>query len=150
ERMQLDYRAARRLQVCWGLICIGYVVGDGVYWGEAGVVVWAGVTGNDLLKVSEGLATMIAARIEALFQRNLLSRADGALALLLLNRLQTDLAPARHNGSRLLGLQGVVVKSHGSASVSGFPGSFHRAVVESCEPRLERVHGRIGAMSHHS
>lgn len=105
-----------------------------------------GFVGNVLLKSSEGLATMIAARIETLFQRNLLSRAVGALALPLLKRLQTDLAPARHNGASLLGLQGVVVKSHGSASVSGFQSAIQRALVESRENLPQRLKGRLETM----
>lgn len=136
-------RAAGLLQSASGLNYIGYVEGDGLYRGEADVVVCDGFVGNVLLKSSEGLATMIAARIETLFQRNLLSRAVGALALPLLKRLQTDLAPARHNGASLLGLQGVVVKSHGSASVSGFQSAIQRAIVESRENLPQRLRGRL-------
>eukprot|EP01132_Coremiostelium_polycephalum_P017916 gene17916-21401_t len=104
--------AATLLQSARGLNYIGFVEGDGLYRGEADVVVCDGFVGNILLKSSEGLATMIAARIEALFKRNLASRLVGALALPLMRRLQADLAPARHNGASFLGLQGIVVKSH--------------------------------------
>ncbi|WP_440808142.1 phosphate acyltransferase PlsX [Pseudomonas syringae] len=138
--------AAGLLQAAAGLNYIGYVEGDGVYRGEADVVVCDGFVGNVLLKSSEGLATMIAARIDALFNRNLLSRAVGALALPLLRQLQTDLAPARHNGASLLGLQGVVVKSHGSASVSGFQSAIQRAIVESREDLPQRLKGRLEVM----
>ncbi len=82
-----------------------------MYRGEADVVVCDGFVGNILLKSSEGLATMIAGRIEALFKKTLMSRMVGALALPLMKRLQADLAPARHNGASFLGLQGIVVKS---------------------------------------
>lgn len=139
-------QAAGLLQAAAGLNYIGYVEGDGLYRGEADVVVCDGFVGNVLLKSSEGLATMIAARIDALFNRNLLSRAVGALALPLLRRLQTDLAPARHNGASLLGLQGVVVKSHGSASVAGFQSAIQRAIVESREDLPQRLKGRLEAM----
>ncbi|QHF02490.1 phosphate acyltransferase PlsX [Pseudomonas asturiensis] len=136
-------RAASLLQAAPGLNYIGYVEGDGVYRGEADVVVCDGFVGNVLLKSSEGLASMIAARIEMLFSRNLLTKAVGVLALPLLKRLQADLAPARHNGASLLGLQGIVVKSHGSASVQGFQSAINRALIETRENQPQRLRGQL-------
>ncbi|MCF5709121.1 phosphate acyltransferase PlsX [Pseudomonas syringae] len=138
--------AAGMLQAASGLNYIGYVEGDGLYRGEADVVVCDGFVGNVLLKSSEGLASMIAARIESMFKRNLLGRMAGILALPLLNRLQADLAPARHNGASLLGLQGIVVKSHGSASVQGFQSAIQRALIETRENQPQRLRGRLEAI----
>ncbi|WP_124368028.1 phosphate acyltransferase PlsX [Pseudomonas sp. R1-43-08] len=135
--------AAALLQGARGLNYVGFVEGDGLYRGEADVVVCDGFVGNILLKSSEGLATMIATRIEALFKQNLVSRAVGALALPLMRRLQADLAPARHNGASFLGLQGIVVKSHGSAGVEGFQSAIARAVIEIQENLPQRLHGRL-------
>jgi len=135
--------AASLLQGAKGLNYIGFIEGDGLYRGEADVVVCDGFVGNILLKSSEGLATMISGRIEALFKNNLMSRAVGALALPLLKRLQADLAPARHNGASFLGLQGIVVKSHGSAGVQGFQSAISRALVEIQENLPQRLHGRL-------
>ncbi|MGY2227177.1 phosphate acyltransferase PlsX [Pseudomonas gingeri] len=135
--------AAGLLQEARGLNYIGFVEGDGLYRGEADVVVCDGFVGNILLKSSEGLATMIAARIEALFRRNLASRVVGVLALPLLKHLQADLAPARHNGASFLGLQGIVVKSHGSAGVQGLQSAIQRALIEIQENLPERLHGRL-------
>ncbi|AMB88391.1 phosphate acyltransferase [Pseudomonas agarici] len=135
--------AASLLQGARGLNYIGFVEGDGLYRGEADVVVCDGFVGNILLKSSEGLASMIAARIEALFRANLASRVVGALALPLLRRLQADLAPARHNGASFLGLQGIVVKSHGSAGVQGLQSAIRRASIEIQENLPERLHGRL-------
>jgi len=135
--------AATLLQQARGLNYIGFVEGDGLYRGEADVVVCDGFVGNILLKSSEGLATMIAARIEALFKQSLASRLVGALALPLLKRLQADLAPARHNGASFLGLQGIVIKSHGSAGVEGFQSAITRALIEIQENLPERLHGRL-------
>jgi glycerol-3-phosphate acyltransferase PlsX len=106
------------------------------------VVVCDGFVGNILLKSSEGLATMIAARIEALFKGGVL-RAAGAMAMPLLKRLQADLAPARHNGASFLGLQGIVIKSHGSAGVQGFQSAIQRALIEIQENLPQRLHGRL-------
>ena len=135
--------AASLLQAAAGLNYSGFIEGDGLYRGEADVVVCDGFVGNILLKSSEGLATMIAARVQALFNQNLLSRAVGVLALPLMKRLQADLAPARHNGASFLGLQGIVVKSHGSASVQGFQSAIQRALIEVQENLPQRLHGRL-------
>ncbi|WP_017905763.1 phosphate acyltransferase PlsX [Pseudomonas asplenii] len=135
--------AAGLLQQARGLNYMGFIEGDGLYRGEADVVVCDGFVGNILLKSSEGLATMIAARVEALFRRNLASRVVGALALPLLGRLRADLAPARHNGASFLGLQGIVVKSHGSAGVQGLQSAIQRALIEIQENLPERLHGRL-------
>lgn len=135
--------AATLLQNARGVNYVGFVEGDGVYRGEADVVVCDGFVGNILLKSSEGLATMIATRIEALFKQSLASRMVGALALPLMRRLQADLAPARHNGASFLGLQGIVVKSHGSAGVQGFQSAIARALIEIQENLPQRLHGRL-------
>jgi glycerol-3-phosphate acyltransferase PlsX len=66
----------------------------------------------------------------------------GALALPLMKRLQADLAPARHNGASFLGLQGIVVKSHGSAGSGLSECDSARADRDSGEP-AERLHGRL-------
>jgi len=136
--------AAALLQAAPGLNYIGFVEGDGLYRGEADVVVCDGFVGNILLKSSEGLATMIAGRIDTMFRKNLLSRAIGVLALPLFKRLKADLAPARHNGASLLGLQGIVVKSHGSAGVQGFQSAIQRALIEVQEDLPCRLRGRLG------
>jgi glycerol-3-phosphate acyltransferase PlsX len=135
--------AANLLQQAPGLNYIGFVEGDGLYRGDADVVVCDGFVGNILLKSSEGLAAMIAARIELLFRRNLVSRLAGLVAMPVLRRLRTELAPAQHNGASLLGLQGIVVKSHGSAGAEGFKSAIRRALREIEDNLPQRLHGRL-------
>ena len=135
--------AASLLQQAEGLNYIGFVEGDGLYRGEADVVVCDGFVGNILLKSSEGLVSMISDRIEALFNEGFVSKLAGAVAMPLLKRLRGELAPARHNGASFLGLQGIVVKSHGSASIEGFQSAIRRAVVEVRENLPQRLHGRL-------
>lgn len=135
--------AATMLQQASGLNYIGYVEGDGVYRGEADVVVCDGFVGNILLKSSEGLASMIAARVEALFSASLGSRIVGHLALPLLKRLHKELTPATHNGASLLGLQGIVIKSHGAADQEGFQSAIRLALAEVRENLPQRLHGRL-------
>lgn len=122
---------------------MGFIEGDGVFRGEADVVVCDGFVGNILLKSSEGLASMIGERVQGLFKTSLMSRAVGALAMPLLKRLQADLAPARHNGASFLGLQGIVIKSHGSAGVEGLQCAIGRALIEIRENLPQRLHGRL-------
>jgi glycerol-3-phosphate acyltransferase PlsX len=120
-------KAASALLESASLNYIGYVEGDGLYRGEADVVVCDGFVGNVLLKASEGLASMIKERIEAQFSRGLVARLAGLVALPVLRRLREELVPARHNGASFLGLQGIVVKSHGAAGAQGLQVAIERA-----------------------
>jgi len=136
--------AASLLQQADELNYCGFIEGDGLYRGEADVVVCDGFVGNILLKSSEGLVTMLSARIASLFKESLGSRLVGSLAMPLLRRLQDELAPAQHNGASFLGLQGIVVKSHGSADEDAFKVAIARAVVEVRENLPQRLHSRLG------
>ncbi len=136
-------QAAALLEGVDGLNYIGFVEGDGLYGGEADVLVCDGFVGNALLKSSEGLVTMIVSRLEALFRSTLLGRVAGLLALPVLRRLRGELAPARHNGASFLGLQGIVVKSHGSAGPDGIKSAIGRAMTDVQENLPARLGGRI-------
>ena len=135
--------AASLLQQAQGLNYIGFIEGDGLYRGDADVVVCDGFVGNILLKSSEGLAAMIAARIEALFRASLGARLLGLLALPLLRRLQHELGPVQRNGASFLGLQGIVVKSHGAAAPEAFQSAIRLALAEVRENLPQRLHGRL-------
>ena len=135
--------AASLLQQAQGLNYIGFIEGDGLYRGDADVVVCDGFVGNILLKSSEGLAAMIAARIEALFRASLRARLLGLLALPLLRRLQRELGPVQRNGASFLGLQGIVVKSHGAAAPEAFQSAIRLALAEAQENLPQRLHGRL-------
>jgi len=136
-------QAAALLGEAGNLNYVGFVEGDGLYRGEADVVVCDGFVGNAVLKSSEGLVGMIAERLQALFRQGLLARLAGLLALPLLKRLRADLAPARHNGASLLGLQGIVIKSHGSTGVQGFQSAIERALVEIHVNLPQRLSGLL-------
>jgi glycerol-3-phosphate acyltransferase PlsX len=120
-------QAAALLQQAPGINYRGFIEGDGLYRGEADVVVCDGFVGNVLLKSSEGLAGMLVAKVEALFRRSFGARIVGAMALPLLRRLRAELNPAQYNGASFLGLQGIVVKSHGGAGADGFKAAVRRA-----------------------
>lgn len=135
--------AATMLQKASGINYTGYVEGDGVFRGDADVVVCDGFVGNIFLKTSEGLAAMIAARAQVLFSQSISSRLIGFLASPFLRRLQDELAPEAHNGASLLGLQGIVVKSHGASDQQAFQSALRLAFTEVRENLPQRLHGRL-------
>ena len=118
---------AHRLLTNSTLNYIGYVEGDGIYKGIADVVVTDGFVGNVALKSSEGVAKMIAHFLKAEFKRNLYTRIVGMLALPVLRNFRRKADPRRHNGASLLGLRGVVIKSHGSADALAFENAINVA-----------------------
>ena len=99
---------------------VGFIEGDGIFEGIADIVVCDGFSGNIALKTSEGFASMIAALLEDLFSKSWLARVSLSLVSRSFKDLKTKLDPALYNGAYLLGLNGVIVKSHGSASTKAF------------------------------
>jgi len=99
---------------------VGFVEGDGIFHGEADVVVCDGFVGNVALKTMEGVASMIGGMIKEEINRNWLNKLGALFSLPMLNGLKARLDPQRYNGASLVGLNGVVVKSHGGADVQGF------------------------------
>ena len=113
-------KGAHELLVSSSLNYVGYVEGDDVYKGGVDVVVSDGFVGNVALKCSEGVATMISHYLRRGFERNWLTRFSGLAALPVLKRFRKSIDPRRYNGASLLGLRGIVIKSHGSADVFAF------------------------------
>ncbi len=105
----------------------GFVEGDDIFRGEVDVVVCDGFVGNVVLKASEGIASMILELIKHSFMRNTFSRFCALLAKPVLKPLAKTLNPETHNGSCLLGLKGIVVKSHGSANANAFAHAIEHA-----------------------
>ena len=131
-------RAAELLRES-GLNFIGNVEGDGIYKGEADVVVCDGFVGNVMLKASEGLAQMVRSFIRQEFMRSILTRLAGAIVMPALLAFRRRVDPRRYNGATLLGLKGIVVKSHGSADAYGFERAIERAIDEVRNEVLRRL-----------
>ena len=123
---------------------IGNIEGDGIYKGEADVVVCDGFVGNVMLKASEGIVQMVRSYIREEFMRSILTRLVGAIVMPVLHAFRRRLDPRRFNGATLLGLRGIVVKSHGSADVFGFARAIERAVEEVRNDVLHRLIQRFG------
>ncbi len=130
-----------------GLNFIGNVEGDGIYKGAADVVVCDGFVGNVALKTSEGLAQMIHAFLRQEFSRNWLTRLAGLAALPVLNAFKARVDHRRYNGASLLGLRGVVVKSHGSADSFAFRHALEQAAEASRGRLPEKIAARMAAVS---
>lgn len=137
-------QAAGLLQRVDRINFIGYVEGNGLYRGEADVIVCDGFVGNILLKTSEGLADMIASRIEQRFHDRLLDKLIGWAALPVLRKLKQDISPAHYNGASFLGVNGIVVKSHGNACQEGFGSALRRAAIEMQENLPSKLSARLG------
>jgi len=123
---------------------IGNIEGDGIYKGEADVVVCDGFVGNVMLKASEGIVQMVRSYIREEFMRSILTRLVGAIVMPVLHAFRRRLDPRRFNGATLLGLRGIVVKSHGSADVFGFARAIERALEEVRNDVLHRLIRRFG------
>lgn len=109
---------------------IGYVEGDGIYLGQADVVVCDGFVGNVMLKTTEGVAKMISHYMKLEFKRNPLTMLSGLIALPVLKAFRRRIDPREYNGASLLGLNGIVIKSHGSADVLSFENAIQVALIE--------------------
>lgn len=109
---------------------IGYVEGNGVYSGQADVVVCDGFVGNVALKSSEGVAKMIGQIIKEELQRNWLTKLGALITAPIWKSMARRLDPAEYNGGSLVGLKGTVIKSHGGADIPGFSTAINLAAIE--------------------
>ncbi len=135
--------AAALLRACPKLNYVGPVEGDGLFRGEADVVVCDGFVGNVLLKASEGLAGYLQAEMRGAVASSWLLRWLAPMVLHATRRTRERHDPARYNGASLLGLRGVVMKSHGAADEGAMLAAIGHTV-KACEVRLpERIAGRV-------
>jgi len=129
-----------------GLNFHGNVEGDDIYKGTTDVVVCDGFVGNSVLKASEGLANMIAAHLRQEFSRNPWRRFAALLARPVLRSLRARMDPGRYNGASLLGLRGIVVKSHGSADAYAFGQALRRGEDEVRNDVVRRITQRMAEL----
>jgi glycerol-3-phosphate acyltransferase PlsX len=136
-------KGAAELMRASGLNFHGYVEGDDIYKGTTDIVVCDGFVGNVALKTSEGLAQMLATYLREEFGRNALTRLAGLVALPVINAFKGRVDHRRYNGASLLGLRGVVVKSHGSADAFAFGFAIRRAIEEARTGVLAHITERM-------
>jgi len=131
-----------------GLNYIGFVEGDGIFHSDVDVVVSDGFVGNVALKTMEGVARLIAAFLKEEFQRNALRGVQGLIAKSALEALKTRLDARRYNGASLVGLNGIVIKSHGSADQFAFENAVKTAIVEARKGILVQIGQLIESQPH--
>src|SRR6478672_2313893 len=124
----------------------GNIEGDDIYMGTTDVVVCDGFVGNVMLKTTEGVAHMLYEFLKTEFTRNLLTRLAAAVVYPVLMSFKRRIDPRRYNGATLVGLKGVVVKSHGGADVFAFGNALKRACAEVEHGVLDKIAQRIAEM----
>lgn len=125
----------------------GFVEGDAVWTGAVDVVVTDGFTGNVALKTAEGIAKMYSGFMRGAFRSTLASRLGYLLARTAIGKVRSRLDPRRYNGAMLLGLNGIVIKSHGGTDAFGFANAIGVAVdmvAGDFSRRIGEEFGRIG------
>ena len=132
-------KEAARLLADSNLNYIGFVEGDDIYKGTANVVVCDGFIGNVSLKTAEGVSKMINHYLREEFSRNIFTRLAALVAMPVLNRLRRRIDPRSYNGASLVGLQGIVIKSHGGADVIAFVSAIREAIIEVKKNVPERI-----------
>jgi glycerol-3-phosphate acyltransferase PlsX len=135
-------RAAELLRAS-GLNFHGNVEGDDIYKGTTDVVVCDGFVGNSLLKASEGVAKMITGFLRQEFRRNPWNMLAALMATPVINALRARMDPANYNGATLVGLKGIVIKSHGSADARAFAHALESAVEEVRHNVPQRIAERM-------
>ena len=123
-------REAGRMLSRSNLNYVGFVEANDIFTGQVDVVVSDGFAGNVALKTLEGAARMISSYMRAEFTRTLFSRIQGLVALPVLKAFRKKMDPRRYNGASLVGLNGIVVKSHGGADRIAFGIAIQTALVE--------------------
>ena len=126
---------------------VGFVEGGDIPGKACDVIVTDGFTGNVALKTGEGTASLIGDRLKEAFAFSPLSRLASLLALTSLRRLRKKIDPRRVNGGVFLGLNGTVVKSHGSADATGVAAAIHLAVQLAQSGFSERLAARLESIN---
>ena len=129
-----------------GLNFVGNVEGNDIFKGTTHVVVCDGFVGNVMLKACEGIVTMLYDFLKAEFTKNPLTKVAAAFAYPVLMAFKRRIDPRRHNGATLVGLKGIVVKSHGGADALAFRYALLKAHAEATHGVLDRIAQQIAAM----
>ena len=122
---------------------IGYVEGDDVFLKDVDVVVCDGFVGNVALKTTEGLAKMISNELKSQFTSNIFSKIAALIALPVIKAFRRKFDPRRYNGASLLGLQGIVIKSHGGADSLSYANAIGIARAEAITNVPEKINKQL-------
>lgn len=125
---------------------IGFVEGNHIYSGDADVIVCDGFVGNIALKTSEGVSEFILHQVAGGFRKNVYGKLAALVCMPILKSIRNKTDPRRYNGASLLGLRGIVVKSHGNADRVSFAHAIGEAMLEVRKNIPERITSRLEAL----
>ncbi len=138
-------KEAARILAASDLNYVGFVEGDDIFKGTVDVVVCDGFVGNISLKTTEGVAKMISHFLRQEFKRSLFTRLAALVSMPVLNALKRRIDPRRYNGASFVGLQGIVVKSHGGADKLAYGSAIREAMIEIKKNVPERISKHVEA-----
>lgn len=141
-------RQAAAMLAASGLNYIGFVEGNDIAAHKADVIVCDGFTGNVALKVMEGTAQLVRHFLRDVFGNNLYGRFAALVAMPVLKSLAKSLDPRRYNGASLVGLNGIVIKSHGGADVVAFEQAIYTAMIEVEKGVPDKIHQVLVTQEH--
>lgn len=136
---ELVQLAHAEMRSCAGIQYLGFVEGNDIFNGRVDVVVTDGFTGNVTLKALEGLANLIRSRLKDGFTASLPAKIAGMVARPVLQGVAESLDPRRYNGAVMVGLSGVVVKSHGGADAVAFSKAIGVAKVAAARGLIRHI-----------
>lgn len=122
---------------------VGFVEGNDIYTGKADVIVCDGFVGNIALKASEGVAELMMHTVKQQFQKNTYGRFAALISLPVLKAIRQQLDPRHYNGASLLGLRGIVIKSHGGADRIAFACAIEEAMLEVQKNVPQRISSEL-------
>ncbi|CAA6815563.1 MAG: Phosphate:acyl-ACP acyltransferase PlsX [uncultured Thiotrichaceae bacterium] len=122
---------------------IGYIEGDDIFHGDVDVVVCDGFVGNVALKTMEGLAKMLTQELKSEYTKGIFSKIAALISLPVLKAFRRRFDPRRYNGASFLGLQGIVVKSHGGMDAFGFSHAIAIARSEVIKKVPQTIHQEL-------
>jgi fatty acid/phospholipid synthesis protein PlsX len=122
---------------------VGFVEGNDIYTGKADVIVCDGFVGNIALKASEGVAELMMRTVKQQFQKNTYGRFAALISLPVLKAIRQQLDPRHYNGASLLGLRGIVIKSHGGADRIAFSCAIEEAMLEVQKNVPQRISSQL-------
>jgi glycerol-3-phosphate acyltransferase PlsX len=118
---------------------IGFVEGTDIYSGNVDVIVTDGFTGNVALKASEGVSNLIGHHVKKEFSASLYGKLSAIITMPILKKIHNKIDPRQYNGASLLGLRGIVIKSHGSADRVSFASALEEARMEVTNNVPQRI-----------
>lgn len=140
-------KASVKIEQVENLNYVGFVEANQLFSGDFQVIVTDGFTGNNVLKASEGLSNLIMTKIKHAFERTIWSRLVAFLAWPMFRLLKDEFNPEKYNGACLIGLRGIVIKSHGSANVNATICAINEAILQAKRKLPSKIKEQLALIS---